>query len=126
VYSLNGKKTWYIVDGYRPPEKPMPDVIYEGHESIMILNVNNEDAHVLIDIYFENKEPIENISLTVPAKRIKSFKTSDSEVLGGVVLGVNEQYSMRFRSDLEIIVQYGRLDVQQSNMAYLATLGYSE
>jgi hypothetical protein len=91
----------------------------------MILNVNEVDAHVLIDIYFEDKDPVEHIPLTVPAKRVKAFRSSDTDLLG-VELQVDEQYSMRIRSDVGIVVQYGRLDVAQPNMAFLATLGYPE
>ena len=123
---MEGKNNWYLVDGYRPAPEPDPGCHYEGHESIMILNPNAIDAHVLISIFFEDKEPVENIPLLVPAKRIRSFRSSDSSLLGGCVLSVNEQYSMSFKSDAGIIVQYGRLDVQQANMAYMALIGHSE
>jgi len=123
---MNGKKNWYIVDGYRPPSQPGNGVSYEGHECFMILNCNEQEARVLIDVYFEDAEPIEGISLTVPPKRIKAFRSDDIEVLKGLNLAVNRQYSMRFRSDLEIVVQYGRCDVAQPNLAYMAMMGYAE
>ena len=122
---MQGKNEWYIVDGYRPSPQPAPDAVYEGHESVMILNPNPVDAHVLIDIFFEDRDPVENIPLTIPAKRIKCFKTDDSETLGGLKLDVMVQYSMRLKSDVGIVVQYGRLDVQQPNMAYMALMGHS-
>lgn len=123
---MSGKKQWYIVDGYRPSPKPDPNADYTGHESIMILNTNRQDAHVLISVYFEDREPVENIPYVVPAKRIRCFKSDDSEVLGGLKIGVGEQYSMEFKSDIGIVVQYGRLDVQQPNMAYMALMAQSE
>ena len=92
----------------------------------MILNTNDCDAHILISIYFEDRDPVENIPYLVPAKRIRCFKTDDSEVLGGLSIGVGVQYSMEIKSDVGIIVQYGRLDVQQSNMAYMALMAQSE
>ena len=122
---MQGKKEWYVIDGYRPSPQPDSNAVYEGHESIMILNPNATDAHVLITVFFEDRDPVENIPLTVPAKRIRCFKTDDSDVLGGLKLGVGVQYSMSFQSDVGIIVQYGRLDVQQPNMAYMALLGHS-
>ncbi len=123
---MNGKKNWYIVDGYRPYAQVNMANDYEGHECFMILNTNDQDAHVFMDIYYEDKEPVEGIPLTVPAKRIKAFRSSDKDVLGGLELGINEQYSMRIRSDIGVIVQYGRLDINQPNMAFLATMGYAE
>lgn len=123
---MSGKKQWYIVDGYRPSPQPDPNAVYEGHESVMLLNTNNEDAHVLINIYFEDRDPVENIEYIVPAKRIRCIRTDDSGVLGGVKLDVGVQYSLSLKSDVGIIVQYGRLDVQQSNMAYMALMAQSD
>ena len=119
---MSGKNEWYIVDGYRPSPQPDPAAVYEGHESIMILNPNDEDAHVRISVYFEDRDPVENIPYLVPAKRIRCFKSHEKEVLGGLEIGVGVQYSMRIESDVGVVVQYGRLDVQQSNMAYMALM----
>ena len=123
---MSGKKEWTIVDGYRPSPTPDPKAEYVGHESVMILNTNDVDAHVLISVYFEDKDPVENIPMTVPAKRIRAFKTDDKEALGGLALGVGEQYSMVIKSDVGVHVQYGRLDVQQQNMAYMALMAHGE
>lgn len=123
---MNGKTRWYIVDGYRPSPKPDPNAEYLGHESVMILNTNDRDAHVQISVYFEDRDPVENIPYMVPAKRIRCFKTDDKETLGGLEIGVGVQYSMEIKSDVGVIVQYGRLDVQQSNMAYMALMAQSE
>ena len=38
VRQVNGKKQWYIVDGYRPSPQPDPKADYVGHESVMILD----------------------------------------------------------------------------------------
>ena len=41
---MSGKRSWYIVDGYRPPERQGGADDYQGHECIMILNCNDEDG----------------------------------------------------------------------------------
>lgn len=123
---MDGKTKWYIVDGYRPSPKPDPNAVYEGHESIMILNTNDQDAHILISVYFEDRDPVENIPFTVPAKRIRCFKSDDKEVLQGLEIGIGVQYSMAIKSDVGVVVQYGRLDVQQPNMAYMALMAQNE
>ena len=123
---MSGKKQWYIVDGYRPSPTPDPAAVYEGHESIMILNPNAKDAHVLISVFFEDRDPVENIPYLVPAKRIRCFKSHEKDVLGGLEIGVGVQYSMQIKSDVGVIVQYGRLDVQQPNMAYMALMADAE
>lgn len=123
---MSGKNKWYIVDGYRPSPIPDPNAKYEGHESIMILNTNDKDANILLSFYFEDRDPVENIPYLVPAKRIRCFKSDDKEVLGGLEIGVGVQYSLEIKSDIGVIVQYGRLDVQQPNMAYMALMAQSE
>ena len=123
---MAGKKTWFIVDGYRPPKQENGVAKYEGHEAIMILNCNKTDAHCLIDVFYEDKAPITGIKYTAPAQRISCFRTDDKCVFGDVELKVCEQYSLRVRSDIDVIVQYGRADVNQTNLAYIGLLGYSE
>lgn len=123
---MSGKNKWYIVDGYRPSPTPSPEANYRGHESVMILNTNDVDANVRISVYFEDRDPVENIPYLVPAKRIRTFTTDDKEALGGLEIGIGVQYSMEITSDVGVIVQYGRLDVQQPNMAYMALMAQSE
>ena len=122
---MSGKMNWYIVDGYRPPAQPY-QAEYVGHECIMILNCNEQDAHCLIDVYFDDRDPVIGIPYTAPAKRISAFRSSDRNVFGDVDLKINMQYSLRIRSDIGVIIQYGRADISQPNLAYIATLGHAE
>ena len=122
---MTGKNTWFIVDGYRPSEAP-GGAEYEGHEAIMILNCNDVDANCLIDVYYSDREPVIGIPYTAKARRISAFRSNDPDVFGDVKLEVNQQYSLRIRSDIGIIVQYGRCDINQANLAYIASLGYTE
>ena len=57
---------------------------------------------------------------------ISAFRSDDKSVFADAALGVNVQYSLRIRSDIGVVVQYGRADVSQPNLAYLATLGHGE
>lgn len=122
---MGGKTNWYIVDGYRPPANAH-EADYEGHECYMILNCNEQDAHCLIDVYFEDRPPVLGIPYTAPAQRVSAFRSSDKSLFGNLEMKVNMQYSIRIRSDVGVVIQYGRADVSQPNLAYLATMGYAE
>jgi hypothetical protein len=98
---------------------------FEGHEAIMILNCQDRPAQVLMDVYFEDREPLEGIKLAVPARRIKCFRMDHPGEIGGVEIRRLEQYALRFRSDVEVIVQYGRMDVTQDNLAYIGMMGHA-
>jgi len=121
-----GKRNWSIVDGYRPPLHKGDAADYRGHECVMILNRTQQDAHCTIDIYFEDRPPCKGIPFVAPAERISSFYTDDPNLFAQANIGIMEQYSMHISSDTDIIVQYGRMDINQDNLAYMVTLGYAE
>jgi hypothetical protein len=121
-----GAHTWYVADGWMPLERATKDPGYVGHEAIMILNTNDREAEVLMDVYFEDKNPLLGIRLQVPAKRIKCFRMDHPSEIGGLQLERLSQYALRFRSDVPVVVQYGRMDVTQPNLAYIGTMGHAE
>ncbi|MEF9896066.1 MAG: sensory rhodopsin transducer [Clostridia bacterium] len=123
---MDGKNSWFIVDGYRPFAQAGACDDYAGHECIMILNCNEQDAHCLIDVYYADRDPVLGIAYTAKAQRISAFRTGDEQALGGLKIPENLQYSLRITSDVGVIVQYGRMDVNQDNLAYIATLGYAQ
>jgi hypothetical protein len=125
TYNLTGgAKVWYFPDGYLP-EKEISGKM-EGHEALMLLNVSDLDANVLLDFYFEDKPPVKNIEIKVKAERILCIRLDHPNEIGGVSIMPLCQYSIRVRSDVNIIAQFGRLDTTQSNMAYYGSMGYFE
>jgi len=124
VEKNRGAKTWYIADGWMPLKKSSENANLEGHEAIMILNHQDIDAEILIDIFFDDKEPIEKIKLTVPARRIKCFRMDKPDQFGGFKLERLTQYALRIKSSIEVIVQYGRMDVTQPNLAYIGMMAF--
>lgn len=111
-----GKKTWYIADGYLPYQNEVKNGNFEGHEAVMILNCSESPAHVYMDVYYEDKPPVKDVLITVEAERIKCLRMDHPDEIGGVVLNRQEQYSLRFRSDVNVVIQYGRMDLAQPNL----------
>lgn len=122
----NGKKNWYVVDGYLPFAGAVMDAGFQGHEAIMLLNCNQEGAQVLFDFYFEDRDPVKGVLIEVGAERVKCVRMDRPEEIGGVRLQRQQQYSLRIRSNVNIVVQYGRMDVAQPNLAYIGAMGYAE
>ncbi len=123
---MAGRKKWFIVDGYKPPLYEGGDPNYVGHECIMILNTSTQDANCKINVYFADREPVLGLTYIAKAQRINAFYTDDKDVFKNVELGEGVQYSLEIMSDQDVIVQYGRMDVNQKNLAYIALLGYTE
>ena len=124
MFMQGGAKTWYFPDGYLPEKTNSGEM--EAHEALMLFNTNEQEADVLIDIYFSDHEPVKDISLKVGAERIKTLRLDDPRDIGGLDIPVLTQYSIRVRSNVNIVAQFGRLDTTQNNMAYYGCIGYSE
>lgn len=116
-----GNYTWFVPDGWLPPQGGSGDMV--NHESLMIMNTGSKNANVKIDIYFEDCAPVLALPIEVNAERIKAIRLDDTAQLG-YKLPRATQYALRIRSDVKIIVQYGRMDVRQPNLAYYVTMAY--
>jgi len=121
--SEHGAKVWYVADGWMPLRHEARDAGLEGHEAIMILNCHDIDAEIMMDVYFENRDPIEDVPLRVAARRIKCFRMDHPNEIGGVQIPRLTQYALRFRGNIGIIVQYGRMDITQPNLAFIGMMG---
>jgi hypothetical protein len=118
---MYGKKVWFFPDGDRPP---FGHNKLKGHESYVILNPNEQDAHVKFTLYFEDSSPIRDIEMIVGAERVKCFQTHNSDHFGEHTLPLTTQYAAKIESDVPVIAQYGRLDARQVSLAYYTTMGY--
>jgi hypothetical protein len=119
-----GAKIWYFPDGYLP-EKNSADKL-EAHEALMLLNTGSETANIKLDFYFEDKDPKMNIPITVDSERVKTLRLDHPEDIGGLSIPALTQYSLRVRSDVNVIAQFGRLDTTQENLAYYGSMGHFE
>ena len=119
-----GAKVWYFPDGYLPEKSAIGKM--EAHEALMLLNTGTRPAHVWLDLYFENRDPIKDIAVTVDGERVKTLRLDHPEDLAGTMIPVLTQYSLRVRSDQPIVAQFGRLDTTQNNMAYYGVMGWRE
>jgi hypothetical protein len=120
--NMEGAKTWIFPDGYLPAKGQGED--YIGHDCICIVNTSLEAAQCFLDFYFEDTEPQLNIPVLVGAQRSLHLRLDKPEQLGGYALPREKPYSARLRSSVPVVAQYSRLDVKQSNMAFLSNLGY--
>ncbi|HZG85469.1 sensory rhodopsin transducer [Paenibacillus sp.] len=118
--AANGYKVWYIPDGYIPP---ISTGSLTSHESICVLNTNEADANLLVTVYFEDRDPIENVEVRVGGRRTAHVRTSSLEK-NGESIPVGVPYAMEVRSDVPIIVQYSRMDATQPANTLATTMGF--
>ena len=116
-----GKKYWIIPDCELPPEG---EGQLKGHESVVIVNDSNKKAVIEVKIYFTKGAPYTNIKWEVEPQTVKCFRMNNVEHMCGYVVPLETQYAMKLSSSQKIVVQYGRLDNRQVNLAYYTTMAF--
>ena len=118
---MRGKKYWVIPDCELPEEG---EGQLKGHESVIVLNKGKKPADIRVTLYYTDSDKVDGISWYVAAERVRCFRMNAVTDMCGVRIPYNTQYAMRLISNVPVVVQYGRLDNRQSNLAYYTTLGY--
>ena len=116
-----GKKDWVIPDCELPREG---EGELKGHESVVIVNDGNEKAVIKVKLYFVDKEAYEGIEWVVEPQRVRCFRMNNLKDMCGFTVPLETQYAMKLESSQPIVVQYGRLDNRQINLAYYTTMAY--
>jgi hypothetical protein len=120
MFQARGEKHWFIPDGFIPPDS---SGALTSHESVCVLNCSSEEALIRFTIFFEDREPMEDILVVVPGRRTKHIRTS-SLIKNGAPIPVGVPYAIELQSDIPIIVQYSRLDSTQPENALMSVMGY--
>ena len=118
-----GKKLWLIPDCELPLEG---EGELKGHESVIVVNDSDKDAEIDVKLFFTDKDFDGKITWCVGAGRVRCFRMNKPSDMGGFNVPYQTQYAMKLTSSENVVVQYGRLDNTQSNLAYYTTLGYCE
>ena len=116
-----GKKNWIIPDCELPPEG---EGELKGHESVIVVNDTDKTAHIKVKLFFVDKEPYTDSEWVVEPQRVKCFRMNNVDDMCGYIVEKETQYAMKLESSTEIVVQYGRLDNRQVNLAYYTTLAF--
>lgn len=117
-----GNKRWVIPEGYIPPESHGPAPELTSHEAICVLNACDRDAHLLIMVFYNNRDPAGPYRLDVPARRTRHFRFNNLTDPEPIPAGV--PYSSVIESDVPVVVQHTRLDSRQSKNALMTTIAY--
>lgn len=118
-----GKRIWIIPDCELPSPGGGP---IKGHESMVIVNDCKQKAVITVELYFTDRYLSDKIVWEVEGKRVRCFRLGDPNDMCNVEIPYDTQYAVKLKSNVPIVVQYGRLDDRQSNMAFYTTMGYSE
>jgi hypothetical protein len=119
-----GRKKWAIAEGYIPGQSHGPEPAMTSHETACLLNTSDEDAHIIITIYYADRDPDGPYLVTLPARRIKHLRFND--LSDPEPIPRDTEYASVIESDVPIVVQHSRLDSRQAENALLSTIAWSE
>lgn len=114
-----GETVWIFPDAELPPEgvNSIP-----GHESVIITNTGEKDAHIRITLLYTDREPMTDIEIIVKAKRVRCLRTNQQKDFGNSTVKVGEQYAIMLESDVPVVAQYGRAEPRA--VSFYTTSGY--
>ncbi|HET6438963.1 MAG TPA: sensory rhodopsin transducer [Anaeromyxobacter sp.] len=118
-----GRRRWAIAEGYIPADSHGPGREFESHETACLLNAGDEQAHVLITLFFSNRDPAGRYRVEVPPRRTVHLRFNDLRDPEPVPRATD--YSSVIESDVPIVVQHTRLDSRQAETALLSTVAFA-
>ena len=116
-----GKNTWLIPDGYMSDTAKGTLV---SHESVCVLNLSGDTAHIDLTLYFEDREPLRGFHATCDHERTHHIRLDKQVNDDGISIPREVPYAILVESDTPIVVQCSRLDVTQPEYALMTTIAY--
>lgn len=117
-----GRTRWAIAEGYIPAQSHGPEPQMTSHETVCVLNANDADAHVVITIYYADREPAGPYRITVPARRTRHIRFNDLDDPEPVPRDTD--YASVIEADVPVVVQHTRLDSRQAENALITTIAF--
>ena len=122
-----GKKVWAFPDAFLPakghPYKTSSHSDQFGHESLCIINYDQNTANIILDFLYEDQDPIENYTFNMQGKRSIHLRIDDIEV-NGQKLPREKPYSIVLKSNINVVAQLSRLDTTSEHNAFMTTMGW--
>lgn len=109
----------FIPDCYLPSSA---NGIYVSHEAVCVLNLNDADALVNMTLYFEDREKMSGFSAVIPAERTIHIRLDKITNCDGMPIPRDTPYAMVIESDLDVMVQYTRVDTTQPDLAMITAI----
>ena len=116
-----GKKTWLIPDCFLNSVSKNESV---SHEAICVINTTQTDAQIKLTLFFEDREPIKSFSSSCSAGRTHHIRMDRLRNENGEMIPRDTPYAALVESNVNIVVQYSRLDTSEVEMALMTTIAY--
>ena len=116
-----GKKTWLIPDAFLNSKSKNESI---SHEAICVINTSDVDAEISLTLFFEDRDKVTDFSSFCGAGRTHHIRLDKIRSKKGEMIPRDTPYAILVESNVEIVVQYSRLDSSEVEMALMTTIAY--
>lgn len=116
-----GKKTWLIPDAFLNSKSKNESI---SHEAICVINTSDVDAEISLTLFFEDRDKVTDFSSFCGAGRTHHIRLDKIRSEKGEKIPRDTPYAILVESNVEIVVQYSRLDTSEVEMALMTTIAY--
>ena len=116
-----GKKTWLIPDAFLNSKYKNESI---SHEAICVINTSDVDAEISLTLFFEDRDKVTDFSSFCGAGRTHHIRLDKIRSEKGEMIPRDTPYAILVESNVEIVVQYSRLDTSEVEMALMTTIAY--
>jgi hypothetical protein len=109
-----GYRRWAIAEGH---------LSAEANDTACILNASDDDAHLLLTVYFSDRDPAGPYELMVGARRTLHLRYSALDAPEPIPR--ETPYASVIESDVPVVVQYSRVDGPPDDSALASTIAYA-
>ena len=118
---MAGHKVWMIADAFYDSHS---SGLYNSHESVCVLNTGTVDAVITMTLYFEDSEPKTGFISHCAAGRTHHIRMDKIVSASGEKVPMDVPYAILVESNVDVAVQYTRLDSAQAEMALMSVIAY--
>ena len=116
-----GKKTWLIPDTYLNSISKNQSV---SHEAVCVVNTSDVDAKIKLTLFFEDRAKRDDFESFCGAGKTHHIRLDKIRSKSGEPIPKDVPYAILVESNIEIVVQYSRLDTSAPEMALMTTIAY--
>ena len=109
---------WYFPDTY------LPDISNNiSHESLCVLNLTDNDAELMLTLYFEDRDPLKGFAAMCPPKRSRHIRLEKLSGKDGYAIPECVPYAIHLSSSVPVLCQYTRVDATKPAYSLMTTMG---
>jgi hypothetical protein len=120
---LMGTKMWAFAAGHIPLTSTGKEPEFTSHDKISLLNTSESDAEILINVFYDNDDPVTGYKIKVPARRVRKVRLND--LIDPFPIKLDRAFALIVTSNVELIIQFTRMDTGSGRSAAFCVTPFS-